>query len=78
MLHQELLSQHWDKTKFKAMKQQYDHLITPWQRAFLKLKPADYLVKVQCPVLALNGTKDLVINYQTRLYGITKTLSWWQ
>jgi hypothetical protein len=40
----------------------------------LKLKPADYLVKVKCPVLALNGTKDLVVNCQANLTGISKAL----
>ncbi|MDB5144994.1 MAG: hypothetical protein JWQ66_3707 [Mucilaginibacter sp.] len=74
LLHHEMLSQHWDQAKFNKWKQQYDFLITPWQRAFLKLKPADYLVKVKCPVLALNGTKDLVVNCQANLTGICKAL----
>lgn len=74
LLHQEMLSQQWDTAKFNAYKQRYDHLATPWQRTFLKLKPADYLVKVKCPVLALNGTKDLQINYKRNLAGIAKAL----
>ena len=37
------------------MKQQLD---LPWMRAFVALEPADYLPKVKCPVLALNGSKD--------------------
>lgn len=74
LLHQEMLRQQWDTAKFNAYKQRYDHLATPWQRTFLKLKPADYLVKVRCPVLALNGTKDLQINYKTNLAGIAKAL----
>lgn len=74
LLHHEMLSQHWDKAKFNALKQRYDHLATPWQRTFLKLKPADYLVKVKCPVLALNGKKDLVVNCQANLAGIAKAL----
>jgi len=74
LLQQEMLSQHWDKSKLKALKQRYDYLATPWQRTFLKLKPADYLVEVKCPVLALNGTKDLVINCKANLAGIAKAL----
>ncbi|ETZ20195.1 hypothetical protein N824_08255 [Pedobacter sp. V48] len=74
LLQQEMLSQHWDKSKLKALKKRYDHLATPWQRTFLKLKPADYLAKVKCPVLALNGTKDLIVNYQANLAGIAKAL----
>ena len=37
------------------MKQQLD---SRWMRTFLTLNPADYLPKVQCPILALQGAKD--------------------
>lgn len=36
----------------------------PWMQTFIKLSPADYLPKVGCPVLAVNGSKDLqVVSY---------------
>ena len=38
-----------------AMKQQMD---SPWMQAFLTLDPAEYLPKVSCPILALQGSKD--------------------
>ena len=38
-----------------ALKQQMD---LPWMQAFLRLDPAEYLPKVTCPILALNGWKD--------------------
>lgn len=38
-----------------TFKQQMD---TRWMRTFILLDPADYLPKVKCPVLALNGSKD--------------------
>ena len=38
-----------------ALKQQLD---SRWMRSFLTLAPTDYLPKVKCPVLALNGSKD--------------------
>ena len=38
-----------------ALKQQLD---SRWMRSFLTLDPTDYLPKVKCPVLALNGSKD--------------------
>ena len=38
-----------------ALKQQLD---TRWMRSFIALDPVEYLPKVKCPVLALNGTKD--------------------
>lgn len=38
-----------------AIKQQLD---SRWMQTFLTLDPAEYLPKVECPVLALNGNKD--------------------
>ncbi len=38
-----------------TLKQQME---SRWMQSFLTLDPADYLPKVKCPVLALNGTKD--------------------
>ena len=38
-----------------TLKQQME---SRWMQGFLTLEPADYLPKVKCPVLALNGTKD--------------------
>ncbi|MCH7973018.1 MAG: alpha/beta fold hydrolase [Bacteroidetes bacterium] len=36
-------------------------LLTPWFRYFLKYDPRPTLEKVKCPVLALNGEKDLQV-----------------
>ena len=41
-----------------SFKQQMD---TRWMRTFLTLDPADYLPKVSCPLLALNGENDLQV-----------------
>ena len=38
-----------------AIKQQLD---SRWMQTFLTLDPAEYLPKVKCPMLALNGSKD--------------------
>ena len=38
-----------------AAKQQMDGR---WMQTFLALDPAEYLTKVKCPILALNGSKD--------------------
>lgn len=38
-----------------AFKQQFD---SRWMQSFLTLDPAEYLPRVKCPVLALNGSKD--------------------
>lgn len=74
LLKQEMLIQRWDKSMLANMTKKYHHLATPWQRTFLKLKPAKYLEGVKCPVLALNGTKDLMVNYKANLAGIASAL----
>ncbi|MEM6807002.1 MAG: alpha/beta fold hydrolase, partial [Bacteroidota bacterium] len=34
-------------------------ILSPWFRYFMSFNPADYLTKVSCPVLAVNGELDL-------------------
>ncbi len=41
---------------------QLDRMKTPWIRFFLSYDPATALEKVKCPVLALDGTKDLEVD----------------
>lgn len=43
--------EHWQR--------QLHHLETPWLRFFLSYDPAPTLEKVKCPVLALDGSKDM-------------------
>lgn len=45
-----------------------------WMRAFLRFNPTDYLVHVECPVLALNGTLDLQVPYRENLEAIESAL----
>lgn len=47
-----------DKAGLFALRQQ---LSMPWMKAFLTLDPAHYLPKVHCPVLALNGDRDVQV-----------------
>ena len=47
-----------------AVKQQLD---TRWMRSFIALDPAEYLPKVKCPVLALNGMKDCQVLAESNL-----------
>lgn len=51
--------------KYNLTKSTADQLImqvlTPWMKEFLRLNPADYLSKVNCPILALNGELDLQV-----------------
>ncbi len=49
-------------------------LVTPWFRFFFAFNLADYLVKVKCPVLALDGTLDMQVNAETNLAAIKANL----
>jgi fermentation-respiration switch protein FrsA (DUF1100 family) len=48
---------------------------TPWMRYFLTFDPADALSKVKAPVLALNGTLDLQVEYRQNLPAIAAALA---
>src|SRR5690625_4467384 len=54
---------------------QIQQLLSPWMRYFLKNDPADYLTNVHCPVLALNGEKDLQVPARQNLNAIKKALN---
>lgn len=47
---------------------------SPWYRYFLSTDPAEYLVRVKCPVLALNGSKDLQVRAADNLPAIGEAL----
>lgn len=58
--------------EFIAM--QVQQLVTPWMRFFISHNPAPLLEKVACPVLALNGEKDLQVPPAENLSAIEKAL----
>ncbi|WP_337871918.1 alpha/beta hydrolase [Ignavibacterium sp.] len=49
-------------------------VMSPWFRYFLKFNPKEYLEKVKCPVLALNGEKDLQVPPKENLPAIEYAL----
>ena len=51
-----------------------NRLGTPWFQYFLKYDPASSLVQVTCPVLAINGEKDLQVPSKVNLDAIKKYL----
>ncbi|SKB80826.1 hypothetical protein SAMN05660226_03200 [Parapedobacter luteus] len=57
-----------------AVNRQKAQINTPWMRYFLRFDPAKYLSRVKCPVLALNGDKDLQVAAQENLAGIAAAL----
>jgi alpha-beta hydrolase superfamily lysophospholipase len=63
-----------DSATVKSLAQAYAPLLAPWMRYFLAVDPAVYLTRVKCPVLALDGTKDLQVNAEANLAGIKTSL----
>jgi fermentation-respiration switch protein FrsA (DUF1100 family) len=47
---------------------------SPWYRTFLVLDPVEYLSKVHCPLLALNGSLDVQVPSKENLKAIEKAL----
>lgn len=52
----------------------YRAYLTPWFRRFLELDPRPFLEKAACPVLALNGEKDLQVIPEENLREIEEAL----
>jgi fermentation-respiration switch protein FrsA (DUF1100 family) len=53
---------------------QVQSLISPWMRFFLTYDPVPTLMKVECPVLAINGEKDLQVPPDENLRAIDEAL----
>ena len=60
------------------LKQSYQQIITqiqiPWMRHFLTLDMRPLLGGIQCPVLAINGTKDIQVEYESNLGALREGL----
>jgi len=56
------------------LKAQLQCLFSPWVRFFLTYDPKPTLMKVKCPVLAINGEKDLQIPPKENLSAIEEAL----
>jgi uncharacterized protein len=58
----------------KQMKQSFNVNKYTWLRYFLTTDPSVFWKKVECPVLALNGEKDLQVSAHENLHSIEKAL----
>jgi pimeloyl-ACP methyl ester carboxylesterase len=56
------------------IKSSVNQLANPWMQYFLKYNPAPVLEKVKCPVLAIDGSKDLQVPATINLAAIKKAL----
>ena len=54
---------------------QVSQITSPWMQFFIKYNPALALEKVKCPVLALNGDKDMQVPSKVNLDAIKKALT---
>ncbi|GGA76916.1 alpha/beta hydrolase [Flavobacterium palustre] len=57
------------------VKLQVSQIATPWMQYFIKYNPTPALEKVKCPVLALNGEKDVQVAANENIDAITKALA---
>lgn len=53
---------------------QVNQLTSPWMTWFIRYDPAPALEKVECPVLALFGEKDLQVPYKSNLAAVESSL----
>jgi len=60
--------------QLKSIDGKIAQLTSDWFLTFIKLDPKPYLLKTKCPVLALNGTKDVQVPYKADLEAIDKYL----
>ncbi len=56
------------------IKRQVDEITSPWMLFFLRYNPATALEHVKCPVLAINGEKDLQVPPKENLSAISAAL----
>lgn len=56
-----------DQPFAESWKKQLLHLKSPWTRFFLSYDPGPTLEKVKCPVLALDGSKDMQLDPEQNL-----------
>lgn len=62
------------KEKMAAFTQGLISVNNPWMRYFIATDPAQFWSKVKCPVLALNGEKDLQVSHEINLPAIKAAL----
>ncbi|MFK7776129.1 MAG: alpha/beta hydrolase family protein [Saprospiraceae bacterium] len=62
-----------DKEEF--MEGELAMMLDDWFLYFMQFDPTDYLTKVKCPVLAVNGELDLQVTSKENLEGISNSLA---
>ncbi len=62
---------HYTDFEIAMMKQQ---VLSPWFYTLFHIKPADFMQKVRCPVLALNGSLDMQVSADENLTAMKASL----
>ncbi|SEI53868.1 hypothetical protein SAMN05216327_102323 [Dyadobacter sp. SG02] len=62
------------QTRETFFKNQIQMMCGPWYQFLYKVEPAVYFKNVTCPVLAINGSKDLQVDARQNLPAISKAL----
>ena len=62
-----------EKTAEEVAQSQFDAISGPWMKYFLFYNPTDAWEKVTCPILALNGEKDLQVPVNENLNAIKES-----
>ncbi|MCF2490736.1 S9 family peptidase [Dyadobacter sp. CY347] len=63
------------QSKEQFFASQINAMCTPWYQFLYKSDPAAYFSKITCPILALNGAKDLQVSASQNLPAILKAAS---
>jgi fermentation-respiration switch protein FrsA (DUF1100 family) len=58
------------KINREEMEATVNQIVSPWFRFFLTYDPAPALEKVTCPILALDGSKDLQVPAEENIKGM--------
>jgi alpha/beta superfamily hydrolase len=74
ILEKEKLSTEDIDQRIKELNKNLNPLSYPWLRYFLSVNPAVFWKKVKCPVLAINGEKDLQVAAEVNLKAIDEAL----
>lgn len=56
----------------RVVEAQVEQLTSPWFVYFLRYNPAPVIEKIKCPILALNGSKDIQVAADANLDGIKR------
>ncbi|SHI95294.1 hypothetical protein SAMN04488096_10661 [Mesonia phycicola] len=70
-----IFKKHWGAMVSNTELEQINNQINSnWMKEFIRLDPTQFLTKVSCPVLALNGEKDIQVLAKENLDAITKSV----